>query len=144
MRTIRGDMNISPTVRLQVMINVDRSENVPLVEQHRRDIAALTRADEVQIGENLAQPPASASMVAADLQVYVPLAGVIDMEAEQRRLTKEIGKFEGLLKGLEAKLGNKGFLEKAPAEVVERERLRKVEYQDNLIKLRSSLELVQA
>ena len=142
-RTIRGDMNIAPGRRLKVIVNVDRSENVPLVEHYRQDVAALARADKVEIGENLAQPPASASVVVADMQVYVPLAGVIDLDAEQRRLTKEIGKFEGLLRGLGAKLDNKGFLDNAPAEVVDRERSRKIEYETTLGKLRGSLELVQ-
>ena len=73
----------------------------------------------------------------------MPLAGVIDLDAEQKRLAKEIGKFEGLVKGLESKLSNSGFLEKAPAEVVERERTRKTEYEENLSKLRSSLELLR-
>ena len=142
-RIIRGDMNIPPTMRLTVLVNVDRAENLPLVDHHRYDIAALARADELEIGTTLAQPPASASAVVSDLQVYVPLAGVIDRDAEQKRLAKEIGKFEGLVKGLESKLSNSGFLEKAPAEVVERERTRKTEYEENLSKLRSSLELLR-
>ena len=143
-RTIRADMNIPPGVRLKPVVNVNRHENVELVEHHRQDIAMLARAENLEIGESLSQPPASASMVQPDLQVYVPLAGVIDLEAEQRRLGKEICKFEDLLKGLEVKLGNKRFLEKAPAEVVDRERDRKVEYEGNLDKLRSSLELVRS
>ena len=73
------------------------------------------------------------------VEVYVPLKGLIDLEVEKRRLEKEIGGLEKALLGLEKKLSNKGFLEKAPAEVVENERQRRVEYQNTLGKLNENL-----
>jgi valyl-tRNA synthetase len=67
---------------------------------------------------------------------------LIDLDAERKRLEKEIQKFTGLLKGLDAKLSNEKFTGKAPAEVVERERQRQEEYRVNVAKLNASLILI--
>ena len=95
-------------------------------------------AEQVEIGVELPQPPSSGSAVVGDLNVFVPLEGLIDLEAEKSRLKKEIAKFQGLLNGLDKKLSQQSFLEKAPPEVVERERQRQQEYTDNLKKLEAS------
>jgi len=62
--------------------------------------------------------------------------------AERQRLAKEIAKFQGLLRSLDGKLGNEGFLKKAPPQVVEKEQKRRQEYADTLKKLESSLEML--
>ncbi len=141
-RGIRGEMNVPPGKKIQVLISVSS----PQVENELRQVEAylslLSRAEEVEIGQGLAQPPASASAVTADAEIFVPLEGLIDLEQERQRIEKEINKFTGLLKGLDAKLSNEKFVNKAPAEVVERERERQVEYRSNLEKLNSSLNVL--
>ena len=104
----------------------------------------MAKADEVRVGEQLEQPGASGSAVLSGIEVYVPLAGLIDIDVEKQRLEKEIAKFEKLLKGLNGKLSNKGFVDKAPPDVVERERQRQVEYGENLQKLQAGLERLKA
>ncbi|HBO11988.1 MAG TPA: hypothetical protein DD491_04300, partial [Halieaceae bacterium] len=66
--------------------------------------------------------PAAATALAGDLEILVPLAGLIDRDAELARLARELGRIEGEVKRLRGKLDNPGFVAKAPAEVVERER----------------------
>ena len=77
-----------------------------------------------------------------DIEIFVPLAGLIDLDAERQRLQKEIDKLMGLLRGLDGKLANANFVDRAPAEVVERERQRRVEYRDNIDKLQTSLQRI--
>jgi valyl-tRNA synthetase len=139
-RTIRGEMNIPPGKKVQVILSAANGELARQLDRQTDYIALLAKAEEVQVGQQLDQPSASGSAVLAGIEVYVPLAGSIDMDVEQQRLEKEIAKYEKLLKGLDGKLANKGFVDKAPTEVVERERQRQLEYGDNLKKLQASLE----
>ena len=141
-RTIRAEMGVPPEKRVRVVVSVGSIDGVEGLATHRRYVEFLARADEVEIGWNLPQPAASGSAVLGDIEVYVPLEGLIDLGVEQKRLEKEIAKFQKLLKGLNGKLSNRGFLEKAPPEVVEREREREREYRANLEKLESSLQMI--
>ena len=143
-RTIRADMNIPPGKKVKVLVSAAASEMVDLLDGQRTYIELLARAEGVELGRNLSQPRASGSAVLREVEVYVPLEGVIDLDAESQRLKKEIAKFQGLLKGLEAKLGNEKFLQKAPPEVVDRERARQDEYRASLASLEASLELIEA
>ncbi len=143
-RTIRGDMNIPTGKKVKVLVSCSGAEVEALFKQQQASIELLARAETVRVGRNLPQPPASGSAVLAFAEVYVPLEGLIDLNAEEQRLQKEIGKFQGLLKGLDAKLANEGFLNKAPAPVIERERERQNEYRAGLAKLEASLELLRS
>ena len=71
--------------------------------------------------------PASSTQLVGQLEVHVPIAGLIDVEAEVARLEKQLKKLESGMKGLSGKLNNPGFTDKAPADVVERERSRLIE-----------------
>lgn len=137
-RTIRSELNVPPGKKVQVVLSAATEANQADLVVVREYIAVLTNAEDVEIGVGLSQPPSSGSAVVGDLNVFVPLAGLIDLEDEKSRLKKEISKFQGLLKGLEKKLGQATFLEKAPPEVVERERQRQEEYTKNLKKLEAS------
>ena len=113
------------------------------LETHRDYVQALVGAESINIGTDLRQPASSGSAVVDDIEIYVPLEGLIDTDAEARRLRKEINKFLSLITALDKKLGNEGFLKKAPTAVVEKERLRRQEYDTSLQKLTSSLEMLE-
>jgi valyl-tRNA synthetase len=72
--------------------------------------------------ENFERPKASASAVVDGTEIYVPLVGIIDLDAERKRLEKEIARLQGLIDGIGRKLTNESFVAKAPKEVVEKER----------------------
>jgi valyl-tRNA synthetase len=91
------------------------------------------------IGADVERPSQSASAVVGDIEIFVPLAGVIDLDVERQRLEKEIVGLEKALGGLEKKLGNEAFKKNAPADVVEAERARQAEYQTTLAKLQGNL-----
>ena len=137
-RTIRSELNVPPGKKVQVVLSAATEVERTSLLDVRDYIAVLTNAEQVEIGVELPQPPSSGSAVVGDLNVFVPLEGLIDLEAEKSRLKKEIAKFQGLLNGLDKKLSQQSFLEKAPPEVVERERQRQQEYTDNLKKLEAS------
>ncbi len=138
-RTIRGEMNIPPAKKVNIVISCPTLDLVTLLTGFADEIKTLSRAEQLEIGQMLEQPPASGAAIVRDVGVYLPLAGLIDVDVEQGRLEKEIKKFQGLLKGLDNKLSNEKFLAKAPAAVIDKERQRQGEYRVNLEKLELSL-----
>jgi len=72
-------------------------------------------------------------------EIYVPLEGLIDLDVERQRLQKEITRLEGSLAGIEKKLSNEKFVSAAPADVVEKERTKQRDWQENLRKLKEIL-----
>ncbi len=138
-RNIRSESKISPAVELQVTVKPADASRAAVLGEAVAVTSAVTRAV-VTISPEATRPPNSAVAAtrAAD-EIYVHLAGVVDLTAERERLAKEIRKSEEEIAFLEAKLGRKEFVERAPAEVVGRERTRLDEQRRLRAKLSESL-----
>ena len=121
-RTIRGELNIPPTTDLTLLVRPASAQDQARLLEHKDLIAALARLSDLRAEPGLAAPKASASAVVQGNELFVPLAGAIDFEAELARLDKELAKLAKDLDGVQRKLANEGFTAKAPAEVVEKER----------------------
>ena len=137
-RNIRGMMRVPPGRRADALLKVGSEGSRRVLESVRDYICDLARLEGIRIGMDLVRPPASASAVLTDVEIYVPLKGLIDLDVERQRLGKEIGRLEKALSGLEKKLANKGFLKNAPPEIVENERGRREEYRATLEKLKEN------
>ncbi|MBI5837297.1 MAG: valine--tRNA ligase [Candidatus Eisenbacteria bacterium] len=120
-RTLRSEMNVSPGQPVKVLVQAPAGE-VERLRESAALIRSLCRAETLEIGAALAKPAACASAVAAGCEIYLPLAGLIDLAAERDRLARELERVEGLLLNARKKLSNQDFLTKARPEVVERER----------------------
>ncbi len=101
--------------------------------------ASMANAQAVQWGPQAAPPATHAQMSLKDLELFVDLEGLIDLEAEMARLEKERNRLQGLIAGKEKKLSNANFVARAPAEVVENERAALTEVQAQLASLERSL-----
>jgi len=133
-RNIRGEMNIAPSKFITAYL---KSSNVAA---HQIEyIKKLARVEKIEVDVNLKKPKASASTIINGCEIYVPLEGLIDLEVEKNRLQKEITRLEGSLNGIEKKLSNEKFVANAAKEVVERERAKQADWQNNLIKLKEIL-----
>lgn len=141
-RNIRGAMRVPPGRRADVHLKVDSPETGDILNRFEIYLRTLARVGDLRIGADIVRPPASASAVLKDVEVYVPLHGLIDLEVERQRLRKEIEKLETLLGGLDRKLSNKGFLNNAPSEVVEKEKGRHAQYLSALGRLNENLAAV--
>jgi valyl-tRNA synthetase len=95
-------------------------------------VGSLTARMEVQ------RPHHSASAIVQRQEIFVPLKGLIDIEVEKARLEKEITRLESMLKGVEAKLRKREFVEKAPKDVVEKELDKKRDFEHNLERYRAN------
>ncbi len=110
-------------------------------------IQRLGQCEALQIGPDVTKPPESASKVLpggtgfqpVNIEVYVPLTGLANLEIERRRLTKDRDELAGHVKRLQAKLANENFVSKAPATVVERERARLAELKERLAAIEQNL-----
>jgi len=134
-RNIRGEMNIAPAAKVEAKA-YGPDNLVGLLEAHGDYIKDLARLSTLEARRDGERPRMAASAVVRELEIFVPLEGVLDFAEESRRLQKEIGKLEPELARSKKKLTNDEFLARAPAEVVAKER-------DKLERLSSKLEKLQ-
>jgi len=120
-RNIRNKMNIAARLELTALCNVEEGMETDLeaLSPLIRNIAALSS---FEVGRDITRPPASATHVGQGVRLFVPLADFIDVEAERARLEKQRARFLKMIEANEAKLSNPDFVNKAPAQVVERVR----------------------
>jgi valyl-tRNA synthetase len=135
-RNVRGEMRIAPGVILGVTVRA-AGEHAELFTAQQPLVEALARV-RLTIDPAAARRAGTALAVVGASEVYVDLAGVVDLAAERQRLAKEIARARESVGFVSAKLARADFVEKAPAEVVERERARLVEQQALLDKLEAS------
>ena len=117
-RNVRGEMNISPSTALTVAVHPEDPQVGAVIERNRDLIENLARLNGITVDAAMKRPKAAATVLVNAATVYVLLEGIIDFTQEQTRLEKEIGKLTKELSGMNKKLGNEDFLNKAPAEVV--------------------------
>ena len=137
-RNIRAEMNVPPGKQLEVIF---LSDNADGIEQGSLYIKALCGADKLTVLPADAPAPehaAAAHVRGAD--IYLPLKGLIDLDKETARLEKEIANMDKEIKRLDGKLGNPGFIAKAPAAVVEGERVKLADYNEKRTSLLERLE----
>ncbi|MFO1126959.1 MAG: valine--tRNA ligase [Rhodospirillales bacterium] len=120
-RTIRSEMNVPPGARIPLLLKNADADAAARLDRYRELIMTLAR---LSSAEPLVGPAPKGVIedVLDQATVLLPIADVIDIEAERRRLAREIGKLAGEIERVEKKLANQGFLAKAPGEVVEAER----------------------
>ena len=121
-RNIRGEMGISPAKAMPVLMRNGSDLDKERLENFRHYLRKLAKLDSIDWLEPNQEVPVAATQLHNDLEILVPLADLIDIEAEQVRLEKEIAKLESSLKVVSGKLDNKKFVENAPAEIVSKER----------------------
>jgi len=121
-RNIRGELNISPSVKLPALIKTHSSAAEAVLKENAGHIRILAKLDRLETGADLKKPGGSATSIKKSLEIYVPLKGVLNVSAEIDRLKKERRKVEVSLEALNKKLLNDDFLRKAPQEIIEKEK----------------------
>ena len=136
-RTIKAELNISPSIKVKLMLHPNDNMQQSLLEQNKSFIMTLAKLESLEIGQNIVSPKASASSVVDGCQVILPLIGTVDLKSEVERLNRELSKLDKDLTTISKKLENESFIEKAPKEVVDREKERFNVLLDNKNKLLS-------
>jgi valyl-tRNA synthetase len=120
-RQIRGEMDISPAKRLAVLIQNPSKRDRRLLKTHERYLTDLGQLAGIQVIEAGDEPPPSATALFGTMKILVPMAGLIDVDAERKRLDKNRVRILSGLGRVQGKLGNEQFLANAPDEVVAKE-----------------------
>lgn len=134
-RNLRAEYDINPGKPLSVMLKVASEEDAARVEANKPVLISLAKLESVRVIESNEVTPACATALVGKSELMIPMAGLIDKQAELERLAKEIAKTEGEIKRIEGKLSNQGFVAKAPEAVVAVERDKLNGYQETLVKL---------
>ncbi|MCE9663044.1 valine--tRNA ligase [Halomonas sp. M5N1S17] len=128
-RNIRAEMNIAPGKPLEVLLTKGGPDDPARLEANRRFLPKLAKLASVDWLYDPQQAPLSATQLVGEMEVLVPMADLIDKDAELARLAREIDKQDKLIGGIEKKLGNESFIAKAPDAVVEKERTKLADFQ---------------
>ena len=121
-RNIKGEQNIAPGKAVPVLLANAGEHDLKMLESSRAYLDFLAKTESVDILGSDADKPASAMALLGEMNILIPLEGLIDKEAEIARLEKAVSAAEKEIKRLEAKIGNPGFTSKAPAQVIEKEK----------------------
>lgn len=117
-RNIRGEMNVPPGAKIRLLVKTADGDLAALVEAQDGYFANLAGVEGIEIGPDLPKPKGAAVGVTGEVELYVPLSGVVDFAAELERVKKELGKVRERLGKVEKKLANGQFRAKAPGEIV--------------------------
>jgi valyl-tRNA synthetase len=143
-RNIRGEMNIAPGKKVPVLFkNGSESDKIRL-EQNTQLLNSLAKLESVTWLSSDDIAPAAATQLAGELEILVPMADLIDKDAELARLTKEIDKLNKELGSIKGKLSNANFVDRAPVAVVAKEQQRLEKRQVALKKLQQQQLTIQA
>ena len=134
-RNIRGEMNISPAKALPIYMTKGDASDQRRLEENRQFLSKLASLESITWLDNPEDAPLCATALAGDLEILVPMAGLIDVDAELARLDREIDKNALEAKKLTGKLSNAKFVDNAPAEVVAKERQKLSDFESSLSQL---------
>ena len=134
-RNIRGEMDISPSKPLSVLLANASSEDVRRIEENKSFLASLAKLEEFTMLENKDDAPACATSYVGNLEIMIPMAGLIDVEAELARINKQLEKAEKGLAQVQNKLANEKFVNNAPEAVLAKENAKLAEFTDAKTKL---------
>jgi valyl-tRNA synthetase len=121
-RRIKGEMNIAPGKPVPVLLGNTNDSDRKNAEQHEIYLSSLAKVESIEILAAGEDGPESATALVGEMKLLIPLAGLIDKDAELARLEKEMGKLQADIDRTEKKLTNPAFVDKAPEAVVNKER----------------------
>ncbi|MEF3020663.1 valine--tRNA ligase [Vibrio mimicus] len=134
-RNLRAEYDINPGKPLEVMLKAANVQDAARIEANKQVLVSLAKLESIRVLADGEATPACATALVGKSELMIPMAGLIDKDAELDRLAKEIAKTQGEIARIEGKLGNEGFVAKAPEAVITKEREKLAGYQEALVKL---------
>ncbi len=139
-RTIRGELNLSPTLELKVLVKTHSDRVREILDDNLLFLRKLARADIGKIGADLEKPRGASVAVRSHVEVFVPLEGLLDVDLEIERIRKEMTKLEESAGFLGKKLRNEDFIRRAPQEIVAKEKDKYDDCMKKMEKIRENLQ----
>ncbi|NIP38224.1 MAG: valine--tRNA ligase [Candidatus Dadabacteria bacterium] len=120
-RNIRAELGVKPSQQIKLLVNAESEQSQHLISQNKQFIHELAKVDSIEFIKD-EKPKNCVSQVLSGVQLYVPVEGLIDIDSEISKMNKEIEKIDKDLGVIEKKLNNKKFIDRAPADIVEKEK----------------------
>jgi valyl-tRNA synthetase len=140
-RNLRQSFNVPPAQQVNVIINCEEGSGlVDRLRPYSEQVRSLARIEHLEVAQQAAKPEGSAAAGLASMEIYMPLKGILDIDRERERLGKELSRISGEYEKLRLRLDDARFLERAPADVVSKERERFTEMGDRKRHLERILE----
>jgi valyl-tRNA synthetase len=142
-RSMRSEMNVPPAAQIELKLKDAGAGSLARLDTHRDLILRMARLSSVEplVGPT---PKSAVQAVQDEATLVLPLEGIVDLDKERARLTKEIDKLAGEIKKIDAKLSNEQFVAKAPDEVIEEQRDRRAAADQARDKLQKALDMLSA
>ena len=137
-RNMRASLNVSPSKEADLFIRANKDQ-YPTIKSYEQYICSLARINKILCGEDIEKPAQSSTSVVNGMEIFIPLKGLIDLDAERTRLQGQIDDINGRFLAVSKKLENKNFVERAPKEVVDHEQNKRDSYKLKLDKLIENL-----
>jgi len=142
-RTLRSEMNISPTVQIEALFSVLDNAKIKIIEENESYLKQLTRIRSVKFSQNIVRPQNSAVIVVGGFEIFLPLEGLIDIEKERERLIREIVLANKEIERAKLKLGNENFVKRASENEIEKTKIRFNEANLKIKKINESLRFLK-
>ena len=142
-RNIRGEMDVAPSKLIKAVIDCKSDASQAVIKSGEGYLATMARIDDLQIGVGIEHPEQAATQVTGDVEILLPLAGLVNVEEEVKRLEKEVAKVQKDVDFFVKKLSNEKFTANAPPQVLEKDRNKLVDSEEKLVILKQSLEKIQ-
>ncbi|MFA9555972.1 valine--tRNA ligase [Evansella sp. AB-rgal1] len=139
-RNTRAELNVPMSKEITLHIRANNEDVLDQLNRGRAYVERFCRPSELQMGTNLPAPEKSMSSVLSGVELYLPLAGLLDLDAELKRLEGEWKRLDGEVTRVQKKLSNQGFVAKAPQEVVDAEKAKETDYLEQREKVKARIE----
>ncbi|QOY34014.1 valine--tRNA ligase [Anaerobacillus isosaccharinicus] len=127
-RNTRAELNVPMSKKIELLIKAKDSTILSNLEEGRSYLEKFCNPEQLMIATDLQAPEKSMSTILTGVDLYLPLAGLLDIDAEITRLEKEVKRLDSEVERVQKKLGNQGFVAKAPAAVIEEEKAKEQDY----------------
>ena len=142
-RNIRSEMMIHPSAEIEVIVVCHDTKRAEQITGLSDSIKGLTRTVSFEVKEEGERPKGAATYIYTDIEIFVPMAGLVDIEKETAKLAKEQAKIETQLKKTQGKLKNEKFLANAPDDVVAKEKEKLEMFTAKLTKIQESIKRLE-
>ncbi|KAA9217965.1 MULTISPECIES: valine--tRNA ligase [Aerococcus] len=128
-RTARNENNVAPSKPIAIHVKANSQEILTMLEENKEYINRFANPSELKMALDTEIPDQAMTLFFSDGEIYLPLAGFIDIDEEIQRLESELAKWASEVERVDKKLANHGFVNNAPADLVEKERQKGQDYQ---------------
>ena len=142
-RNIRGEMDISPNKPLSILLRNASAQDWQRLQTSREFLGALAKLESVELLQAEEEAPASATALVGEMEILIPMAGLIDKDAELARINKALAKIEADFGRTQGKLSNQKFVSNAPAAVIDKEKAKLDDFSMQMKKLKEQKQTIE-